>query len=278
MPPVRTDPAKTLGRRSARLVTGLYARDRRVFRPADVSEVTGLDLRLARDLADRLVERGIATRLRPGLYNLVPFELGDEREHMEHPFVVARELMRGRDYYLSHASAMDAHQMTTQPQLVVYVTSPHQMRGVSILGTEYRFVRCKQDQFFGVESYWGSGHEQVSVSDLERTVVDGLRQPEYCGGITEVAKGLWMRRESVGVERLVGYALRLGVGAVTRRLGYLLEQYDLGLAEQIDRLREALTSTYVLLDPVLPAEGPYLARWRLRLNVSPEEIAAVGST
>jgi predicted transcriptional regulator of viral defense system len=224
----RTHPAKTLGRRSARLVTGLYSRGRRVFRPADVTEVTGLSDKLARDLADRLVQRGIATRLRPGLYNLVPFELGDEREFMEHPFVVARELMRGRDYYISHASAMDAHQMVTQPQLVIYVTSPHQMRGVTILGTEYRFVRCQSDHFFGVETHWVAGHEQVTVSDLERTVLDGLRQPEYCGGITEVAKGLWIRGEAIDVERLVGYALRLGVGAVTRRLGYLLEQYALG--------------------------------------------------
>ena len=35
------------------------------------------------------------------------------------PLVVAREMMRGEDYYLSHATAMEIHGMTTQPQLVV---------------------------------------------------------------------------------------------------------------------------------------------------------------
>jgi len=116
------------------------------------------------------------------------------------------------------------------------------------------------------------------VSDIERTVVDGLKQPEHCGGVTEVAKGLSIRRTDVSAKKLVDYALRLGVGAVIRRLGYLMEAYGIGAPEEPLRLRENLTSTYNLLDPVLPPEGKFLARWRLRLNVSPEEIHAVVRT
>ncbi|MBI2526661.1 MAG: hypothetical protein HYV93_11815 [Candidatus Rokubacteria bacterium] len=41
------------------------------------------------------------------------------------------------------------------------------------------------------------------MSDLERTVIDGLHRPEYCGGLTEVATGLWLPREKVDVRRLV---------------------------------------------------------------------------
>ena len=33
------------------------------------------------------------------------------------------------------------------------------------------------------------------IGELERAPIDGLRQPEYRGGIAEVAKGLWIRRE-----------------------------------------------------------------------------------
>jgi predicted transcriptional regulator of viral defense system len=46
----------------------------------------------------------------------------------------------------------------------------------------------------------------------------------------------------------------------------------------LDRLRNGLTSTYVRLDPVLPAEGKRLRRWRLQLNVDPEELRAVVRT
>ena len=116
------------------------------------------------------------------------------------------------------------------------------------------------------------------MSDIERTVIDGLRHPEYCGGLTEVAKGLWIQREKVQIPRLVDYALRLDVGAVIRRLGFLLEIYEIGTVEAVKALQRRLTSTYVALDPVLPVEGKYLRRWRLRLNVSPEELRAVVGT
>jgi predicted transcriptional regulator of viral defense system len=68
------------------------------------------------------------------------------------------------------------------------------------------------------------------------------------------------------------------VGAVLRRLGFLLEIYDLGTPKERESLRRKLTTTYVCLDPVLPAEGRYLRRWRLQLNVTSEELQAVGKT
>jgi predicted transcriptional regulator of viral defense system len=204
--------------------------------------------------------------------------MGRESQYLGNPYVVGRELMRGKPYYLSHASAMDIHDMVTQPQLVVYVTSPKPMRGRSVLGTQFRFIRCKPEDFFGTTEHWVSKQEKVTVSDLERTVLDGLRQPEYCGGVTEVAKGLWIRRADVELGRLIDYALRLDVGAVTRRLGFLLEVYDLGTEADRERLREQASGTYSLLDPVLPPQGKYSGRWHLRLNVEPDEFRAVIGT
>ncbi len=269
---------KTLGPRAAELVAMLHERGRLVFTLADVVDITGLKEASARSFVRNLVARGVATRLRSGLYILVPFELGRERKYMGNPYVVARELMGDKVYYLSHASAMDIHAMVTQPQLVVYVTSSAPMRGRTVLGTEFRFVRCKLSDVFGTAHHWVEKQEKVVVSDIERTVVDGLKQPEHCGGLTEVAKGFAMRRADVSLKKLVDYALRLGVGAVIRRLGFLMEIYGIGAPEDLARLREKLTSTYSLLDPVLPPEGKFLARWRLRMNVSPEEIQAVVRT
>ena len=267
--------SKTLGPRAAQLVTMLHERDRPTFTLVDVAGITGLDPASARSFVRKLVDRGVAARLRPGLFILVPFELGRTREYLGNAYVVARELAGGKAYYLSHASAMDIHGMVTQPQLVVYVTSPAPMRGRTVLGTEFRFVRCKSSDVFGTAEHWVEKQEKVVVSDIERTVVDGLKQPEHCGGVTEIAKGLCMRRTDVSASKLVDYALRLGIGAVIRRLGYLMEAYGVGAPAELARLRATLTSTYSLLDPVLPPEGRFLARWRLRLNVSPEEIRAL---
>jgi predicted transcriptional regulator of viral defense system len=84
-----------------------------------------------------------------------------------------------------------------------------------------------------------------------------------------------MKREKLSVERLIDYSRRLRIGAVDRRLGFLLEHYRLADKPGLEALRARLTDTYHRLDPSLPAEGVHIARWRLRLNVTPEELDAV---
>ena len=269
---------KTLGPQAAHLVTSLYDRDRPIFRLADVREVTGLSEASARSFVRKLVKRGVATRIKPGLFVLVPFELGSEQQYLGNPLVVAREIMRGTLYYLSHATAMDIHGMVTQPQLTITVTTPKIRRALTTLGVQFRFVHCQRQHLFGMTEHWATKQEKVCVSDLERTIVDGLKQPEYCGGVTEVAKGLWMRRDDMDVAKLVRYARRTGVGAVIRRLGFLLETYEIGNAKATEALKKELTSTYVRLDPILPAEGKRLRRWRLQLNIDAEELRAVLET
>jgi len=275
---VELERPKTLGPQSARLVAFLHERGRTLFNHADVEDVLSLAPKSARNLVAGLVNRGLATRLKPGLFILVPFELGREREYLGNPYVVARELADTADYYVSHASAMDLHQMVTQPQLAVFVTSPKAIRPRTVLGTEFRFVRCKPEDMFGIVELWATKTERVRVSDLERTVLDCLKQPEHCGGFTEIAKGFWMRRDTIAIPKLVDCALRLGIGAVMRRLGFLLETFEISAPAELERLRSELTATYALLDPLMPSEGPWLSRWRLRVNVEPEELRAIVST
>lgn len=271
-------PAKTIGPKIAFLLAELHEQQRMIFSVRDVEKITGMNSNSARTLTTRLVSRGLATRIKPGMFILVPSELGHEREYLGNPYVVAAEIAGGENYFISHSSAMDIHQMVTQPQLVVYTTSTKQIRPRSVLGTEFRFVSCNPKHFFGTTNHWVTKSQKIVVSDLERTVIDGLRQAEYCGGFSEVAKGYWMRHQDMDVKQLVEYALMLDIGAVYRRLGYLLELFETKESGQVDLLRKKLTSSYMLLDPAMPPEGKFIARWRLRLNVSPEEIKSIIGT
>jgi predicted transcriptional regulator of viral defense system len=110
------------------------------------------------------------------------------------------------------------------------------------------------------------------VSDLERTIVDCLHRPDLCGGIVEVARGLWAKRQEVDFAQLGRYAIRLDHKAVAKRLGFLLDVYDLGTSETTGVLREMVTASYTSLDPTLPASGRYLSKWKIRVNVSPDEL------
>jgi predicted transcriptional regulator of viral defense system len=82
----------------------------------------------------------------------------------------------------------------------------------------------------------------------------------------------------MNVQKLLYYATRLNIGSVKRRVGYLLELFSLGSEQQLQGFRKSLTATYVPLDPLLPREGRHLAKWRLQINVSPEEILAARSS
>jgi len=269
---------KIIGPRAALLIAELYERQKTIFSNTDVEEISGLNSKSARSLVRRLVDRGVATRLKPGLFILVPPELGHERDYFGNPYVIAGKIIDGAKYYISHASAMDIHQMVTQPQLVIYTTTVKAIRPRLVLGTEFRFVRCKAEHLFGTTDHWTTKTQKIQVSDLERTVIDGLKQSEYCGGFSEVAKGFWMRRDDIDPKKLVKYALRLDIGAVYRRLGYLLDLFDLKAPDEIEMLQRKLTSSYATLDPMLPDKGKFMAHWRLRVNVSPEEIKAIVRT
>jgi len=274
----KSNKLKTLGPQAAHLVVMLYEKNKPIFRLKEVQKILRIDEVSSRSFIRKLVNRGIVTRLKPGLFILVPFELGKETEYIGNPFVVAREIMDGKGYFLSHATAMDIHQEVTQPQLVVNVTTLKPRRSITALGIEFRFIHNQKKYFFGISDHWVTKQERVKVSNLERTIIDGLKKPEYCGGLTEVAKGLWICQQDINVSRLISYAMKIGVGAVIRRLGFLLEFYKIGTSNDWEILFSHLTDTYVRLDPLLPPEGKYLRKWKLQRNVSPEELKSVVST
>jgi predicted transcriptional regulator of viral defense system len=114
----------------------LNERGKTTFSLRDVEEITGLRGSSARTLIHKAERRGLVTRLRSGLYTLVPFELGRATEYIGDPYVIAREMCEGHPYFLSHASAMELHRMVTQPQFTIYVSSTMRTPPRSVHGHE----------------------------------------------------------------------------------------------------------------------------------------------
>lgn len=62
-----------------------------------------------------------------------------------------------------------------------------------------------------------------------------------------------MRKDDLDWEKLVSYAHRLVNQAAAKRLGYLLELYDLATEAVRNGLLDLVGPSYALLDPMLPA-------------------------
>ena len=269
-PPARND--KTLGPETGELLLRLSSQGKTIFTIPDAQAITRKTYDATAKLLSRLAQKGWLVRLMGGKYLIVPLEAVLESIPMADRFVIAREVLGSAPYYISHYSAMELHEMTTQPVNTVYVTVRQQRESREIIGTRYRFVYAASKSFWGWENMWVNPQDRVRVSDLERTILDGVARPALCGGVGEVARGLWLRRDGIRDAMLVEYAQRLDSRAAARRVGYLLHTYGLGEPGTIAALKAFTNSGYDPLDPTLPDEGPHDSEWGLRINLDPEEL------
>ena len=132
--------------------------------------------------------------LRRGLYALSSTVPGVSDAH---EFEVGMALVNSAA--ISHWSALHYHGLTEQVPREVFVltttegSDPRVRRtgamlprgGYPVGDVTYRFAQVKPERFFGAQKVWISD-ARVSITDVERTLVDGLAMPQYCGDFAEV--------------------------------------------------------------------------------------------
>ncbi|ANF22621.1 hypothetical protein A7C91_05140 [Thermococcus piezophilus] len=233
---------------------------KKIFTIDEIANMTGIDRNPLKVLLSRLEKRGWLERIEKGKYIIIP--LGAEKgEYTLHEFIIGSLLVKPSA--IAYWSALNYHGFTEQIPNTVFVqtTARKKKQDLRIFGVRYKIVRIKPEKFFGIEKVWIEGF-QVSITDGEKTVIDCLDKPRYCGGIIEVAKAF---REELDTERLREYALRMNNSAVIRRLGYLCDYFGV----DID-LPKPETRNYILLDPTMPREGHVDSKWKVIINVELE--------
>ena len=270
--------SKALGKAESRFLATLASRDKSIFTTDDARQASGMPAMATNSLISGLLQRKWLIRLNRGVYLIVPLSAGEASEYSENWYVVAKHLIEPAPYYLSHFSALEIHEMTTQPVLTVYISTPVRRIPKEIAGATYRFVTTKRDGLWGTEDIWVTPSERISVSDLERTIIDCLDRPDLSGGIIEVARGMWAVRDRLDFARLAEHTKRLGRKSVAKRLGFVLETFSLGNTEILTALQALVSPSYTLLDPSLPAGGRHVSKWRVRANIEPDELQAATTT
>ena len=123
--------------------------------------------------------------------------------------------------YVSYWSALHSYGFTEQVPLTVYVATTRKKAPVAYAGQRFRFVTVQPRKFFGYRREQVGGLP-VLIADEAKALIDSLSEPEYAGGIAEVAKALRTAIETTDLNTLVEYANRLGDKTLGSRLGYLL--------------------------------------------------------
>ena len=257
------------------LVRRLAEAGDRIFtseRAREVAPSVGLSPAYLRQALHHLARSGWIVRLRKGLYSLsasVPGTLP------VHEFEIALALVKPAA--ISHWSALSYHGLTEQtPRRVFVLTTARSVprlrgakatrseKGYPVGETVYQFVQVKPQRFFGIEEVWVS-EARIKITDPERTLMDGLSAPYYCGDFAEVLHAFSVRGPKLDLERIIGYALKLDA-ATAKRLGWVLEHQGVDPA-QLERLRAVPIKGYRVLDPTGLRRGPCDARWMIQVNL-----------
>ncbi|MCY4652466.1 MAG: hypothetical protein OXC95_04790 [Dehalococcoidia bacterium] len=119
-------------------------------------------------------------------------------------------------------------------------------QGYPVGDTLYRFIQVRPKRFFGAQSVWVRD-SRIWLTDLERTLLDGLNMPRYCGDFGEALHAFDTGVERADMERIADYAFRLGKAA-SKRLGWALEMHGIE-HPVIDSLSSFPSKSYNKLDP-----------------------------
>lgn len=241
-----------------------------------IAERQGLSPKHLLKLISKLDSAGRIEILKRGVYAVkTPLYAGEIP-----PFAVAAALVQ--PMAISHWSALAQHGFTTQLPAMVQASTPRKVltpemrsgpadrpRGRAVwkaLGVEIEYIYVQEKQFFGHQQIWVNNWQQVSITDPERTALDLIARPDIFGGMEAAIEILEEALPRIMVPGLVQYALRYQVGAVIKRLGWLLEHLGVE-ADKLAPLQGFPVSTYYRLDPQAPASQQYASRWHINENL-----------
>ncbi|MBC7361471.1 MAG: hypothetical protein H5U06_04210 [Candidatus Aminicenantes bacterium] len=260
---------KSLGPVSTLLIQKLSKAGMTVFTTKDALNLIDLDARNLNKIIYTLVAKGWIRRIEKGKYVLVPIGIDSSEPYTENHYIIASKLVN--PYYIGFWSALHFYGYTEQLLNTIFIVSTKRKNNLLQSGVNYKFIKMKPRSFLGMAEI-KFGKMNVNFSDKEKTLVDCLAHPKYCGGIQEIIKGLWKAKEEINFEKIIDYAQKMGNSAIFKRLGYLLECLELKDYLDIDYLKRQVKSGYSVLDPLMPRKGNFNSDWNLLINVPKEDL------
>ena len=264
---------KYISTRSSELLAYFNERGKTCFGYAEVFEALPVAKEGAvRELLSDMAKRGLLMRLKDGVYYIIPYEQNAE-SYIPDWHLIAECLVGETAHYIGYYSALQIHNLITQPSLKEQIVVERQIRPskIEIKNVPFQFIYHNEKHFFGSKKIWIDSFNKVNCSDLEKTFIDCLFKPDYAGGIVEIARAIYISKDKIKFDKLLEYAIKFDSQAVIKRLGFLLETLRIE-HEIIDELQKIKIASYVSLDTELPKEGKRISRWRIQQNLETETI------
>ena len=255
------------------LFQSIQSEGKTTFTRKEAMSILNIKASYLNNLLSGLEDKAWIKRLERGKYLIIPIEAGKTGSWSEHPYIIASCLVE--PCAIAYWSALSHWDYTEQLINTTFVLTTQRKFETTkqILGQTYKFICVPEKKFFGVTQIW-IGNKKINITDREKTLVDCLDHPEYCGGIVESAKAVktGLSEKQVSIDKLLEYARRIGNRTVYKRLGYLLESLNLNLPDLEAECLKNISKGYSKLDPSYPKKGRYISKWHIIENVGKSEL------
>ena len=232
-----------------------------VFSVTDVENMTG-NKKTAYSVLYRLMKKGFVKRIRSNMYTCVNMATGEVIASKYQIACACNETA-----YLSHHTAFEYHGIANQVYFDMYISSETRFSSFEFEGIGYKYVASKfSDGVICPRNTLG-----IRVTDLERTVVDGIKDFEKIGGIEELLHSL-MLIDYLDDQKLLKYLDAYNIQALYQKAGYILEHFkdDMQLSGSFFNYCQSKIgkSTRYLMKEARET-GCYNKKWRL---IAPQEL------
>jgi len=199
---------------------------KRMIKTSDVVKILG-NLHKSADYLTNLREKGYIQKIKKGVYAIVPPNMIGEKDYLPDKFLIASHLKD--KYYISHHSALELHGIAESVFNMVYITLPDYASSFEHKGIKYNFVSTKY--FFGMEQMIYKS-VTITLSDLEKTVLDCIRNIHFAGGIEEMVKSI-SGVPSLNYNKILEYLKQFNEQILYHKTGFILESMiDLSLPKK----------------------------------------------
>jgi len=180
------------------------------------------------------------------------------------------------DAVIGYWSALNIHGLTEQFPNKVYVQTTKNKLNTEIFGVNYQFVKVRPRKMTGIIKT-GVGTNQFRITDIEKTIIDCFDLPKYSGGFMELIRAF--HKTKLSSMKMIGYLQAVNNRAATKRIGYLAELFDKkGFKQLIKFAKKQKSKNYDLLDIYGLDEGNYNAEWRLKLNITEDDLLEIANS
>ncbi|MDR1243006.1 MAG: transcriptional regulator [Deltaproteobacteria bacterium] len=182
------------------------------FTRDDVEAMTG-NRATSHSVIEAYKKKRLIESVRRDLFVTISFET---KQPVANRYVIASHAAPGA--YVAYHSAFEYHGLANQVYYEVYAASKSRFRTFEHYGLTYRHVPTFLD--IGLDAENG-----VRVTDLERTVIDGINNFEKVGGLEELLLCIGMIPYLDG-RKLIDYLNAYGTVFLYQKTGYILEHYQ----------------------------------------------------